>query len=60
MKPTKKQLEAILIKYKQNPDGADTYREFRKRFQLNSLMGCMLGEWRGMVLGIEPDGYAHS
>ena len=26
----------------------------------NTLMGCWLVDWCGMVLGIEPDGHVHT
>ena len=58
--PTKAQLRSILVKYERNPDGAESYREFRKRFYVDPRMGCMLGQWCGMTLGIEPDGHAHT
>jgi hypothetical protein len=34
------------------------WRRFRKR--LHPGPGCVMIEWRGMWLGIEPDGYTHS
>jgi hypothetical protein len=35
-----------------------TYRQFRKRIHGGS--GCIMVQWCGMWLGIEPDGYTHS
>lgn len=55
---TRAQREAIAKKYRQNPDGALTYREFRRRAQKN--FGILMLPWCGMVLGIEPDGHTHS
>lgn len=34
------------------------WRSFRKRVMGGP--GCLMIEWRGMWLGIEPDGYTHS
>jgi len=31
--------------------------EILRRVQWDGLMGCWLYLWRGMTLGIEPDGY---
>lgn len=57
-KTTKAQRRAIYRKYKQNPDGAASYREFRQR----AVAGydCIMFKWRGMFIGIELDGYTHS
>lgn len=38
--------------------GASTYREFRATVQPG--WGCVMVQWCGMWLGIEPDGYVHS
>lgn len=35
-----------------------TYREFRKT--LHRGPDCVMIQWSGMWLGIEPDGYTHS
>lgn len=35
-----------------------TYRQFRKR--VHGGPGCIMLQWCGMWLGIEPDGYTHS
>lgn len=34
------------------------FKRFRKRVQPGP--GCIMIEWSGMWLGIEPDGYTHS
>jgi hypothetical protein len=34
------------------------WRRFRRR--VHPGPGCVMIEWRGMWLGIEPDGYTHS
>ena len=42
-----------------NRDGQGmTYRQFRATVQPGP--GCVLVQWCGMWLGIEPDGYTHS
>jgi hypothetical protein len=56
---TKETRKAILSLYRRNTDGAKNYREFRSRFYWTN-MGCTLGQWCGMTIGIEPDGYTHS
>jgi len=35
-----------------------SYRQFRRTVRPGS--GCIMVEWCGMWLGIEPDGYTHS
>ena len=55
---TKAQRTAIYRKYQQNPDGATTYRQFRRRVVQG--FDCLMLEWCGMWLGIETDGYTHS
>ena len=37
-----------------------TYRQFRKTAYVNTMMNCVLVQWCGITLGIEPDGYTHS
>jgi hypothetical protein len=37
-----------------------TYRQFRKTATHGIGMDCILVQWSGMWLGIEPDGYTHS
>ena len=55
---TKKQRQAIKRKFDQNPDGSQSYREFRKRAKLG--YNCLMIFWCNMWLGIESDGYTHS
>jgi len=52
------QREAIFRKYKQSPDGAKSYIEFRRRVIRD--FDCLMLKWCGMWLGIEQDGYTHS
>jgi hypothetical protein len=60
MKPTTRaQREALARKFNANPDGAATYREFRKRAR-PGWNGELMLPWCGMWLGIETDGYTHS
>ena len=42
--------------------GPHTYGEYLKfrRTAHQSHMGCIMLPWKGMWLGIEPDGYTHS
>ena len=37
-----------------------TYRQWRRTVNNNRLLGCLLVEFVGMTVGIEPDGYTHS
>lgn len=58
---SKDQRRAVYRKYCQSPDGAKSYREFRKRTQLTFMMdGAIVLPWCGMFLAIERDGYTHS
>ena len=38
------------------------YRGFRRGFRMDgkSREGYLGGQWKGMFIGIEPDGYTHS
>lgn len=56
---TRAQREAILKKYRQSPDGARSYREFRKR-AFWTLGDFIALQWCGMYVGIEKDGYTHT
>jgi hypothetical protein len=56
---TRAQREAVARKFSQNPDGATSYREFRKRAR-PGWSGELMLQWCGMWLGIERDGYTHS
>ena len=38
-----------------------SYREFRATVQpLFDKSGCVLVQWKGMTVGIEPDGHTHT
>ena len=56
-KANRKQYQAIHRKWVINNQGL-TYRQFRRTAVLG--WGCLMIEWSGMWLGIEPDGYTHS
>lgn len=57
---TKPQRQAIHRLYERSADGEASYRTFRKRFAYSSLMGAVMGQWCGMTVGIESDGYIGS
>jgi hypothetical protein len=57
---TRAQRQAIKRLYERSVDGAATYREFRKRFRHYGLLDLYGGQWCGMFVGLETDGYAHS
>ena len=56
---TAEQVAGIKSLYERNPDGAKTLKEFSGRF-CHCIGGFIGGEWCGMFIGIEPDGYTHS
>lgn len=70
MKITREQRESLYLiwlrgtpssltpKYRSNGSGLQTYLTFRRTV----LPGpdCIMVQWQGMWLGIEPDGYTHS
>tara|TARA_R110002073_G_scaffold14246_1_gene58634 strand:+ start:79 stop:270 length:192 start_codon:yes stop_codon:yes gene_type:complete len=63
MKPTRQQIEAFKSIYDRPLDGgpaAPTYLQFRRTVRPAIGIDCYMVEWRGMWLGIEPDGYTHS
>lgn len=61
---TRKQREAVLKKYRANPDGAKNYLEFRRRVLRGFGDEYIALPWCGMYVGIEGagphDGYAHT
>jgi hypothetical protein len=42
----------------ENPIGS--LREFHRSAYYSYLMGCVMVEWCGMIIGIEENGYIHS
>lgn len=55
---TRAQRQAIRRLHSRNADGAPDYRSFRRRFASGG--GFIGGQWCGMFVGIEPDGYTHT
>ena len=56
----RQQLEALYRLFCRDPDGSQSFLEFRRR-DIPSLIGdYYMIPWCGMWLGIEPDGYTHS
>ena len=41
-------------------DNGMTFEDFLNKAYNDRLMGCVMVEWSGMWLGIEPDGHCHS
>ena len=65
MTTTRKQREAMFEVFRRGrtdfAGGSNpAYRAFRRTCQVVYHMGCIMVPWRGMWLGIEPDGYTHS
>lgn len=54
------QLEAVKALWLRSTDGASCYRKFRKRFAYSPALGCVIGRWCGMAVGIEADGWTHT
>jgi hypothetical protein len=57
---TRAQREAMFKLYIGNPDGTESYREFRKRFKFGLFGDYIGGAYCKMYVGIEPDGYTHT
>jgi hypothetical protein len=57
MKINKAQRNALHRKWTQN-DQDMSYLQFRRTVQWG--WGCIMVQWSGMWLGIEPDGHTHS
>jgi len=56
----KAQRKTVLEKFRINPDGAKSYREFRKRLQPYIGGSCVMLPWCGMWVGIELNGEPHT
>ena len=54
---TKEQRKALFSVYNRQPMNV-SYMEFRRSVVCG--YDCIMVEWCGMWLGIEPDGYTHS
>ncbi len=57
---TKEQQKALLAVYNRDVTVAPSFLAFRRTSYLASSVDCVVVAWRGMWLGIEPDGYTHS
>ena len=57
---TKAQRHALYRVWMRDETIAPSYLAFRRRAIPNSMMDCVMIQWHGMWLGIEPDGYTHS
>lgn len=61
MKLTRAQQREIAKLYRRIKEPAVSYRQFRRSVKpLFAGQGCAVVEWQGMIIGVEPDGYAHS
>ena len=61
MKISKAQQQTVLNYYKRNPDGAQNYKAFRRRWHVIIFGDGAIGaQWLGMFIGIEKDGHGHS
>lgn len=60
---TDAQRTALTRLFARHAEGAATVEEFAERGGLEYLLcggGCVMVQWCGMTIGIEPDGYTHS
>ena len=57
---TKAQRHALYRVWMRDETIAPSYLEFRRRVIPSAMMDCIMIQWHGMWLGIEPDGYTHS
>ena len=59
-KLTRDQKVALLKVYQRDVTVAPSYLSFRRRAWYDNMFSCVMLHWKGMVLGIESDGYTHS
>ena len=59
MRLTKQQQRALLRVYNRDTTVAPSFLAFRRTVR-STVMDCVMVQWGGMWLGIEPDGYTHS
>jgi hypothetical protein len=60
-KLTKEQQQALKRVYDRGADtNPPTYLQFRRQAVMMAYDDCVLIQWAGMWLGIEPNGYTHS
>lgn len=57
---TAKQRRAIYGLYLRSPDGSPNVARFFERFKFTDVWGAILGNWSGMIVGIETDGTVHT
>ncbi len=57
---TKAQQKALLEVYNRDRSVERSYLALRRRTHPTYGNGCHMVEWKGMFLGIEPDGHVHS
>ena len=57
---TKAQRHALYRVWMRDETIAPSYLEFRRRVIPSAMMDCIMIQWHGMWLGIEPDGYTPS
>jgi len=58
--PNRAQREGIAKLYQRSPDGARSYLAFRRRFRDCAVFDAFVGEWCGMIVGVELDGCVNS
>jgi hypothetical protein len=56
---TRAQRKAVVQLY-QVLEPAMSYRQFRRRFHVDAIMGCVIGTYGFLTYGIELDGYTHT
>ena len=56
----KAQRKTVRVKFQISPDGAKSYREFRKRVVPYIGGSCVMLPWCQMWVGIELDGTPHT
>jgi hypothetical protein len=56
----RQQLESLHRVFCRDPDGAQSFLQFRRRAMRATFDTSYMIRWCGMWLGIEPDGYTHS
>ncbi len=57
---TKEQTKALKRVYDRDTNVAPSYLAFRRTAHKAFIINCLMVPWKGMWLGIEPDGYTHS
>ena len=57
---TKLQRKAVKDLFDRNPDGATSYRQFRKRAHYGIPSDHIMIRWCYMWVGIQLDGYTHT